>query len=139
MEPTWTSSVDFFTCPAKFEIYRIDDTSGARRALTPAEVAVLTFDPVNGFVDLETNDFSLVGETWVIWLTKESIYSSAAQVDLIGPLGIYVIEISFFDACADAGLTAAAFAETEVTFDLFAAQLILFSDFTSDQSCGGVT
>lgn len=77
MDPTWTSSVDFFTCPATFEIYRVE-TNGDRRDLTATEEAILTFDPINGFVDLESNDFTLAGQTWIIWLTKESTYSGAS-------------------------------------------------------------
>ena len=76
LQPTWTSSVDFFVCPAKFAIYL--DVGGAWVSPVPAAQApALNFKPINGFLDIETSDLALDGQTWRIRLTKESIYSQA--------------------------------------------------------------
>ena len=62
LEPTWTSSVELYTCPAKFAIYF--DEMGSWVSLPPTidgvvTADVLTFKPLNGFLDLDTADLSL--------------------------------------------------------------------------------
>lgn len=55
LEPTWTSSVVAWTCPAQFKIY-YDDSGIYTEPLTVLQQAVLTFDATNGFLDIETAD-----------------------------------------------------------------------------------
>lgn len=78
LEPTWTSSVQIFACPAWFKIYFWDNVWV--NPIPPAQADVLTFKPLNGFVDIETADYALDQLTWDIRLTKESIYSQVDQL-----------------------------------------------------------
>lgn len=75
IEPTWTSSVTAWTCPAQFKIY-YDDNGVYTEPLTTDQLGVLTFFTANGFLDVETVDLAYDQTTWTIYLTKESIYST---------------------------------------------------------------
>lgn len=112
LEPTWTSSVTSWTCPAQFKIY-YDDNGVYTEPLTADQLDVLTFNDVNGFLNVETADLRFDQISYTIYLTKESIYSTEPQNGLVGPLGVYEIVINILDPCWISPLTAAVIDDTE--------------------------
>ena len=139
LEPTWTSSVAAFACPAAYRIYF--DVGGAWQPepLPAITTNVLFFKDANGFLDVETTDIALDQETFYVRLTKESIYSELPQDDLIGPLGIYRIYIHFIDPCWLATITPAFFDDSSLTYSLFEFQEFFLTNMEVSIDCGGVT
>ena len=101
--------------------------------------AALTFYTNNGFLDVETSDYSLDGVTWELRLTKESIYSESPQNGRDGPFGIHFITVTFEDPCHTAVLTPAQFADSSLTVYAYDAVSFKFTDFSVNINCLGTS
>ena len=75
LEPTWISSVNNFDCPFVYKIYQKVASSWVNPLPVETE-AVLEFPDSNDAFSIETSNYSLNGEIWVIRLTRESVYSN---------------------------------------------------------------
>lgn len=109
-EPTWEHSQT--SCPFSYEVTRI--VEGVERALNDEEKLVLTHDPSNGWLDLNTSDYSLDGQIWTIRLFMRSTFSESAKKD-----GAHVFDIEFRDICWDSVLQAPVFDKEHVIYDVW--------------------
>ena len=86
LKPTWTSNVETFACPFTYKIYQKVVSSWVN-PLVETE-AVLEFPDLNDAFSIESSNYSLHGEIWVIRLTRESEYSEVTQTSDGGRFGI---------------------------------------------------
>lgn len=110
--PEWTTSVTQFNCPFLYELTITEN--GAERALTSADLAVVTFDNLTGEIQIATSDFTYDTIEWTFKVTKTSQLSTTAQRE-----ASVSIEVTFKDICWDSTLVAPQFIQSSLTFDLY--------------------
>lgn len=115
------------------------ESDGSERALTPAELAAITFYPdENGRIVASTSDFSLDGEVWPLKIINRSTGSTS-----IAPEAFYRVDLTFTDGCKTTLLEEAKFELSTYSFTLWESQSMLYMEMVDlvygAGFCGGYT
>ena len=111
---------------------------GETRSPSTDDFEIISYDPLDGKLMIETEDFGLHGRSWTLRVTRRSLLSTMAQNQATN-----FLTIRFKDVCWESALVAPQFIYTGVSFELYQSQSIYFNNMENlsegSTFCGGFT